>query len=178
MGLGEFNRTKRDGPVVAIANISQDHWRDCARGPSNPEEHSGHQGPWTAVDNPDPSTKLKKGDIVLARKTNRLSNGQLGNEEAGVYGIWKYSTSGPVTNQEDHPWNEEYGWYLYCDEVETRYTKPIYNEDWNTISLTPQKMTGSALFTFPELSKEYQGAYLSQLIECPNISDDTAMLLK
>lgn len=175
MGLDDFTSDKTQGRTVALVNISQDHWRSCASGPFDPENHGGHTGPWTAVpqNGQNPSYVFESGDIVLARRTNRTSDGEVGDLDSGVYGIWKYKDYDNVDSQGDHPWNQRYSWYIYCEDVETRHS-PIYDEDWDAIDMTPQKMTGSAVF---ELSAKHERNYLSEILELSSISDEAQDLL-
>lgn len=171
MGLEDFTGDSAAESSVTIANISQDHWRSCASGPNTPAVHDGHTGPWTAVpgNNQTPTTVLQEDDIILARRTNRTSDGKIGSQESGVCGIWRYCRSETVDSQSDHPFGHRYRWYVYCDDIETRQS-PIYNEDWEALGITPQKMTGDALYSLSPTEADH---YLEAIITTATLATDT-----
>lgn len=176
MGLEDFISDNSAGPSIFIANISQDHWQSCASGPNTPESHDGHSGPWTAISKsgPDPSFVFNEDDIILARRTNRTSEGSIGDQDSGVYGIWEYNYSQAIETQSSHPWNQDYHWCVYCNDIETHYT-PLYAENWDSLNFTPQILTGEDVY---KLSSEHEKRYLEEILTMSDISKPTKKRLE
>lgn len=160
-------------PNVVVANISQDHWKWCKRGPIPPiEKENGHHT-WTGIPGPIPDY-LSKGSVLLARRTIRRSDGTTGSAEHGVMGVWLLKRWEPVKSNSDHPWNKPYSWYLHCTSIETGL-EVIYHESWQKLDIKFTGMTGAAVF---KLKKHQQVRYLQELISEGDLADSTERYLK
>jgi hypothetical protein len=102
-------------PDVSVINISQDHWISCKRGPQPPIDKEDEYHTWTAISGSLPAY-LNKGSVLIARRTNRNSDGSIGGEDSGVMGIWIFNRQERVKSNSDHPWDKLYAQYL---------TKPV-----------------------------------------------------
>jgi len=158
-------------PKVAVINISQDHWPSCVKGPDS-EQRKGLNNTWTAISSSDPH--LERGMVFIARKTIRDSDGNKTNKEHGVIGVWILEDVEGVVNNENHPWNDTYELYLYCESLETGQDI-IYRESWETIGINGPMMTGKDIF---HLHRDQQKRYLREIIKHGNLTSETAEYLQ
>lgn len=161
----------RECPKVSVINISQDHWPSCVEGPDS-EQRKAPNSTWTAISSRDPY--LERGMILIARKTIRDSDGNKTDEESGVAGIWILKDTEEVDNNENHPWNDTYEQYLYCESLETGQDV-MYEESWNLIGIDHKAMTGKDIF---HLYQHQQKKYLRWIINSGDLSSETEEYLQ
>jgi len=88
--------------------------------------------------------------------------------------IWVFKRKERVDSNETHPWEKWYSWYLHCTSIETSQ-KVVYQENWRKLKITPQAMTGNAVF---QLTRTQQIRYLRELASQERFSDDTEEYLQ
>lgn len=161
----------KECPKVAVINISQDHWLSCVKGPDS-EQRKGLNNTWTAISSS--NLRLERGMVCIARKTIRDSDGNKTNKKHGVMGVWILEDVEEVVNNENHPWNDTYELYLYCESLETGQDV-MYKESWNTLGIDSATMTGEDIF---HLRQNQQKRYLREIIKHGDLKSETAEYLQ
>lgn len=158
-------------PRFWVFCIRQQNWPACRAGPDDAGIHRDNVGsPWQGLgenSNFDP-TRLRRGDVVVARRTYRG-----GNEPHGAMGVWRYHDRTPVDDPSEVPWTDDrYRWMLYCRDVQT-LARPIH-EPFDDVPFHQNKFHGAV----NALTGRDRRAYIDLLLQTGRLNGEATGALR